>query len=251
METKTHIRLRKLTFLLKQMEKIHLHEAAKLLDVSEMTLRRDLREENCDITLLGGYAVLSNQHKNANYYQIFEHQDRNIAEKMRIGKLAADLIIEDDVVFFDCGTTIPFIASQISPSLRFTALCCSINTFLALQDKPHCKLVLCGGEYSRDNSFFTPLDEANELLSFCYNKAFISAAGVDVKQGVTCFNLQEARVKKIAMAKSQKNILVFDHSKINQIQQAYIASLSDFNLVVCDQNLPKAFGEVSQVLISK
>ena len=234
MDTKSNSRIQKLEFLLKQMDKIHLRDAAGILNVSEMTIRRDLGTEPGSLVLLGGYIVKDPQHLNENSYFILEQQNKNIVQKMQIGKLAAEQIKEGDVVFFDCGSTIPFIASQISDSLQFTALCCSINTFMVLQEKRQCNLILCGGHYSRGNSFFNPITLQNELDMTCPTKAFISAAGVHREKGVTCFNFNEARVKMKAMQKAQQTILVFDDSKIGKIQQAYIGEVSQFDLVICN-----------------
>lgn len=236
-------RIQKLEFLLKQMDKIHLREAAEILNVSEMTIRRDLNSCASSIILLGGYIVKDPKKQSRKQYQIFEHQGKNTTEKMKLGKLAASLVEEGDVVFFDCGSTIPFIAAEIDHQLKFTALCCSINVFLVLQEKPNCDVILCGGRYSRHNAFLTPMQAKSELNMICSDRAFISAAGLDVKQGVTCFNVEEAKVKQQAMAKTQQAILVVDHDKYHQVEQAYIAELSDFDLLICDRPLPPDFPE--------
>lgn len=208
-----------------------------------MTIRRDLNNSAGKISLLGGYLVDNAKQNYENNYFIAEHQNRNVAEKMHVGKLAARLIKNGDVVFFDCGSTIPFIASQIDNSINFTALCCSLNTFVVLQDKPNCELILCGGNYSRHNSSFTPIHLTSEVDHICTTKAFISAAGVDLLQGVTCFNFNEAKLKTKAISKTKQRILVFDHSKINQVHQSYIADLNQFDLLISDQPLPPEFGD--------
>lgn len=249
MDKKIQSRIQKLEFLLKQMDKIHLRDAADILGVSEMTIRRDLNAYTGSVVLLGGYVVKNPQLRSENSYLIFEQETKHIAEKMQIGKIGAGLVKEGDVIFFDCGSTIPFLASQIDPAVKFTALCCSINTFLVLQEKPHCELILCGGSYSRHNSFLTSLQNQNELDQICTTKAFISAAGVDSQQGVTCFDFNEAKTKQKAMAKSKQNILIFDHLKINKVQQAYVSDLNRFSLLICDQPLPADFiGELPPLL---
>ncbi|WP_386689060.1 DNA-binding transcriptional repressor DeoR [Lonepinella sp. MS14437] len=248
MDKKKQSRIQKLEFLIKQMDKIHLRDAADILNVSEMTIRRDLNSSTgSSVVLLGGYIVKDPQKSNENGYLIFEQETKHIAEKMQVGKLGAELIQENDVVFFDCGSTIPFIASQIPSSLKFTALCCSINTFLILQEKPNCEVILCGGHYSRHNSFLTPIQLSTELDAICTNKAFISAAGVDMHQGITCFSLDEAKTKQRAMAKTQRSILIFDHSKINKVQQAYVGDISQFDLFLCDKTLPEEFSMLNQL----
>ncbi|MCK3654631.1 transcriptional regulator [Pasteurellaceae bacterium Macca] len=241
MDKKKQSRMQKLAFLLKQMDKIHIRDAANILNVSEMTIRRDLNVHSGSIVLLGGYIVNDPQRSNDDSYQIFEQETKHIAEKMKVGELAANLVEENDVVFFDCGSTVAFIASQIDPALHFTALCCSLNTFMVLQEKPNCRVILCGGEYSRHNSFFMPLQLNSELDTVCTTKAFISAAGVDLKQGVTCFDFQEAKTKQKAMQKTQQAILVFDESKLGKVQQAYIGELNQFDLCLSDQPLPEAY----------
>lgn len=239
MDKKTQSRISKLDFLLKQMDKIHLRDAANILNVSEMTIRRDLNSETSSLVLLGGYIVKNPQENRENGYQIFEQESKHIAEKMEVGRQAAALVEEGDVVFFDCGSTIPFIVSQIDSSIKFTALCCSMNTFMILQEKPYCDVILCGGHYSRHNSFLTPIQLNNELDTVCTTKAFISAAGIDGDKGVTCFNFDEAKTKQKAMAKTKQSILVVDSSKVGQVQKAYIAELSTFDQIICDQALPQ------------
>ena len=67
MVKKQQSRVQKLEFLLKQMDKIHLRDAAEMLDVSEMTLRRDLSNDSSNVVLLGGYIVMNPQKIGNNY----------------------------------------------------------------------------------------------------------------------------------------------------------------------------------------
>ena len=121
-----------------------------------MTLRRDLNTEGCPLVLLGGHIVRDPKNYHETNYLIFEQETKNLKEKMVAGKLAADLVENGDVIFFDCGSSIPFIASQISSEIKFTALCCSLNTFTILKEKSHCEVILAGGIYSNHNSFLHP-----------------------------------------------------------------------------------------------
>ncbi len=235
METRRAERINKLIQALKRSDKIHLKDAANLLRVSEMTIRRDLSAEPTSVILLGGYVVMDPKSNNANNYFVSDQQAKQVEEKRRIGQLAAQLIIENDTVFFDCGTTIPWIIDEIDEELAFTAICYSLNTFLALQDKPNCKVILCGGEFKPNNCIFTPLSQQSELDNICPNKAFISAAGVSIEYGATCFNFDEILLKHRAMAKSQYKILVADHSKFGKIKPASIGTLAQFDALVTDR----------------
>ncbi|ELY5257782.1 DNA-binding transcriptional repressor DeoR [Yersinia enterocolitica] len=243
METRRAERINKLTQALKRSDKIHLKDAANLLRVSEMTIRRDLSAEPTSVILLGGYVVMDPKSNNANNYFVSDQQAKQVEEKRLIGQLAARLIVENDTVFFDCGTTIPSIIDEIDEELSFTAICYSLNTFLSLQDKPNCKVILCGGEFKPNNYIFTPISQHNELDNACPNKAFISAAGVSIEYGVTCFNFDEILLKHRAIAKSQHKILVADHSKFGKIKPASIGALTLFDAIVTNRQPDSEFSQ--------
>ncbi|WP_337064822.1 DNA-binding transcriptional repressor DeoR [Rouxiella badensis] len=235
MENKREDRLQRLLVALKKTDKIHLKDAALLLDVSEMTVRRDLGDSLSPLILLGGYIVIDPKNSPATHYFVSEQKMRQVAEKQRLGKQAAMLINDDDVVFFDCGTTTPYIIEQIPDERVFSAICYSFNTFLALQDKPNCEVMMCGGMYRPSNSIFIPFGKSSsELDNTLPDKAFISAAGISIEYGVSCFNFDELLVKHQAMQRSREKILVVDSSKFGQVRPAAIAPLSKFNTLVTD-----------------
>jgi len=132
METRRDERIRKLALALKRTDKLHLKDAAQLLDVSEMTVRRDLSEPTSSVVLLGGY-IVSDPRNHAGHYFISDQHGQNAARKQRLAQAAASLISENDTVFFDCGTTLPYVVDAIPDELPFTAICCAMNTFLALK----------------------------------------------------------------------------------------------------------------------
>ncbi|MCO6524123.1 MAG: DNA-binding transcriptional repressor DeoR [Candidatus Schmidhempelia sp.] len=238
-------RLQKLVELLKSVETLHLKDAARLLAVSEMTLRRDINDSGTfPVNLLGGYLILASEQKQGIHYFISDQQQQHIEAKQHIGKLAARLIEENDTVFFDCGTTTPHIINHIDDYLRFTAICYSLNVCLALQKKKNCKVILCGGEFMETNAIFTSITPHSPLDALCPTKAFISAAGISMK-AVTCFNLQEVNWKNQAIARSYRNILVADQSKFDVQQAAYIGTLSDFDVIISD-NMPAIYHSYCQ-----
>ncbi|MCL2899909.1 DNA-binding transcriptional repressor DeoR [Brenneria tiliae] len=235
METRREERINRLAQALKKADKLHLKDAARLLGVSEMTVRRDLSAEPAAVVLLGGYVVSDLKSGNVTNYFVSDQQSKHVAEKQAAGEVAARLIEANDTVFFDCGTTTPFIIEAIADELPFTAICYSLNTFLALQEKAACKVILCGGQFHPDNAIFTPLGQCNELDNICPNKAFISAAGIDLDAGATCFNFAELSMKHRALAMSQRAILVSDDSKFGQIKPARIGPLTLFDTLITNR----------------
>ncbi len=133
METRRDERISQLIQALKRSDKLHLKEAASLLGVSEMTIRRDLNGHSGPVVLLGGYIVL--EPRSATHYLL---SDQNPAGrgKRRAARHAAALLEAHQMAFFDCGTTTPWIIDAIDDALPFTGVCYSLNTFLALQENP-------------------------------------------------------------------------------------------------------------------
>lgn len=237
METRREERITRLAQALKRVDKLHLKEAAQLLGVSEMTIRRDLSEPSSSVLLLGGY-IVRDLRQNVGHYFVSDQQNLNVGRKQRLAQLALPLIEANDTLFFDCGTTLPLLIDAIDDDLPFTAICSAINTFLALKEKPRCRVILSGGEFHADNAVFTPLEQVSVLDVLCPNKAFISAAGLDAQQGATCYNLNELPIKQLALQRAQHKIVVGDSSKFGKVLPARIGDFSLFDTLVTDSAPP-------------
>jgi DeoR family deoxyribose operon repressor len=116
METRRDERISQLLSALKRSDKLHLKEAAALLGVSEMTIRRDLSANSAPVVLLGGYIVL--EPRTASHYLLSDQKTRLVDEKRRAAELAAQLVQPHQMVFFDCGTTTPGLSKPFRPTCR-------------------------------------------------------------------------------------------------------------------------------------
>ncbi|OJA75378.1 DeoR family transcriptional regulator [Burkholderia ubonensis] len=243
METKKGERIKTLMNVLQGQNAIHLREVAELFGVSEMTIRRDLADNPHGVSLIGGYVTrhFAAQRSDIGEYLISAENNRQIEEKRRIGKLAAQFVKTGDTIFVDCGSTTPFVVDFIPDDLEFTAVCNSLNVFAKLQQKPHCSVILCGGTFHRKNMVFESAAESGILDTIRVSKAFISAAGVSERCGVTCFNFHEVDAKKKVMQHAQNRFLLVDHTKFDEVRAAYFAELTDFNYVISDGQLSRRY----------
>ena len=246
MDRKKSDRIKLIQQALHDQKAIHLREMAALLEVSEMTLRRDLGRHPDKFHLLGGHITLAFDPTETAEYKLTEQGTRHVEEKRRIGKLAAAFIQPGDTVFFDCGTTVPFVVDFIPDDLEFTAVCNSLNVLLKLQQKPNCSIVLCGGTFHRKNQVFEHRDESSILDNVRLTWAFVSAAGVSQTLGVTCFNFNEVEVKQKVLRQAQHCMLLADHTKFDAVKTAHFATLEHFHVVVSDKKLPKTYRDLIQ-----
>lgn len=96
METRREERIGQLLQELKRSDKLHLKDAAALLGVSEMTIRRDLNNHSAPVVLLGGYIVL--EPRSASHY-LLAIKNPPGGRKTPGGKLAATLVEPDQTLF--------------------------------------------------------------------------------------------------------------------------------------------------------
>ncbi|WLI78226.1 DeoR family transcriptional regulator [Kosakonia sp. H02] len=239
METKQKERIRRLVELLKKTDRIHLKDAARMLEVSVMTIRRDFsqEEEPLPLALLGGYIVMVNKPAAAVVSAARPHHK----DDLPVAILAAGLVSENDLVFFDNGPEMPLVISMIPDDIHFTGICYSHQVFMALNAKPNATAMLCGGTYrAKSDAFYAP-DNHSLLDALNPRKAFISASGVHEHYGVTWFNIDDLPMKRKAMEQGMRKILLARYALFDEVAPASIAPLASFDVLVSDRPLPAEY----------
>ena len=222
-----------------------IRELAGRLEVSEMTIRRDLEllaRENV-VRLVHAGAVLVAPEVSAPRYSLAEAGARMAEEKRRIGRRAAELIQPEDVVIVDSGSTTECLVNAIPDGLPLTLICFSLNVLVAAHRNKQCRIVFAGGALHENTLMFESPEGAQLIRRYRANKAFLSASGVNDRLGVTCANSYEVETKQAAIASSLERILVADSSKFGRIHPSHFAELRDFSTLVTDAGLPAESAE--------
>lgn len=218
---------------------LHVRDAAEELDVSEMTIRRDVRENPDFLQFLGGHIVFPQEAKRRGRYELAQEADVNEAAKRSACEACLPLIQEQDTVFVDCGTTLPHLINALPPDLKLTVVCYAMNIADLIVRKPNIQLVMLGGVYNAPTASFYPVLEGAVLDAFAINLAVMSAAGVDASLGVTCTSFREAGLKQMVMGRAQRSVLVADRSKLGRAKAARFAELEAFSLIATEDGLFK------------
>mgnify|MGYP001511476612 FL=1 len=102
-------------------------DLSSILNVSEVTIRKDLTmlEQKNFLYRAHGKAIKINPYINDRDVNIKEKQ--NIAEKIAIGKCAADMIEPNDSIIIASGTTVQFFAREVHPSGHLTVITSALN----------------------------------------------------------------------------------------------------------------------------
>lgn len=234
MSDRKKTRLSKLRQAVIEQNSLHVKDAAELLNVTEMTIRRDLSENPDQFNYYGGHIVLANDAPNMTAYDLDRATELFGKEKQAACKHCLQYIEPKDTIFVDCGTTLSYLVNMLQPDMEVTLVCFALNIADLAIRKPKIKLVLLGGVYQPATASFSPMNPETTFEGLAFNVAFLTATGVDEKLGATCTTFREAIQKRTAMSRTRKSILVADSSKIGVVRPACFGQVEDFDLVITE-----------------
>ncbi len=241
-------RIQAIIAMLQQRNGASIKQLAQELDVTEMTIRRDVHvlQMNDLVNIFHGSVVL-NPEKAADdgalTYNIFSSGGVMEQEKDQIGKEAAKLVEDGDVLFIDSGTTTEALVRHLQPGMDISAICFSLNILEELKRKKISKLIFGGGYYHPETQAF----ECDEMVQFISgiraNKAFLSASGISKSLGFTCVKKYEEKLKKTFIGNASRSIVLADSSKFDIVKPLYYGSFSQIDTIITDHRLGKEWQE--------
>lgn len=241
-------RISRLIHIIKTKNGASVKELATLLNVSEMTIRRDLSEleKNNIVNNVYGATIYNPDYKQEQAdvgYEVTNAKSTQDLEKAKIGAYAATLIEPGDIIVFDTGSTTEMLAENIKGDLEATILCYNANILNSLREKENLSLIFSGGRYHSKTQMVESAEGISLIESMRFTKAFISAAGVHPTLGVTCVYHYEVPTKKAIMQSSLEKILLLDSSKFGEVKPAYFADLDDFDMIITDASISEEWKE--------
>ncbi|OQQ13905.1 decarboxylase [Streptomyces sp. M41(2017)] len=231
-------RLRQITEAVQAAGSVGVAELAELTGTSEMTVRRDLEA-------LAAQGVLERYRGGARSlllrgdeppFSMRVHD--GLEAKRRIAAEAAQLITDGESVVLDSGTTCLEVARALK-GRRITVMPLSLHAVNALADAPQLTLLVPGGLTRQGELALTgPLTEAS-LASLRFDTALIGCCGLDAVNGLTAYDLDDAAVKRAAIAASRRVIAVTEGAKVSRTALAVVAPVSALDVVVTDEHAPQ------------
>ncbi|MDQ0148784.1 DeoR/GlpR family DNA-binding transcription regulator [Eubacterium multiforme] len=229
-------RHRKIIEKLEEQNVIKNSELIKELDVTEMTLRRDLKELESK-----GYLIrIHGGAKNKNMYlngELLLHEKReiNIENKKYIAKLAAGFIKENDTVYIGPGTTNELLYEYINVSyIKVITNCLSV--FQKFKNDKRFDLLLVGGKFRETTDTFVG-NFANETLSnLRVNIAIVGANGI-YEDGLMTYNEEEGFSQKIILDNAYEKYALCDSSKLDRKDFYKFYKLEDLTAIITDKDI--------------
>lgn len=228
--------------ILKKNSNVSVTELSKHFGVSEVTIRKDLnllKDRNLLVRTRGG-AITNDTGTNEDEMSIRFKKLAHYREKQAIGRAAADLIEDGDIIIIDSGTTALQVACNLHQFKNLTVLTNALNVAQEVLSYKRFNVILLGGNIrSSSESVVGALAESNLKMFYC-DKLFLGVDSFSVENGISTPSVEEANINQIMISRSRKVITVFDSSKVNKRSFAFITDLSKIDAVVTDDGLDKS-----------
>ncbi len=237
----THARRTAILQVLKENSTVSVKEICEKFDVSEVTVRKDLRlfhDRNLLMRTRGGAIRAPKNTEDENDLPISHKQLFYYKEKQLIGRLAASLIKDGETILLDAGTTTMEIARNLHHLTKLTVITNALNIAVELSNYKRFNVIMLGG-YLRatSQSVVGPIAESDLKVFYC-DKLFLGVDSFNIECGVSTPNIEEANLNQVMLSMTKEVIAVFDSSKFNKRSFVLIAPVNKLNTVVTDEGIP-------------
>lgn len=237
---KSVTRLNKIVSIVKEHNGASIKRLSEELGVTEMTVRRDLKtlSDEGSVRVIHGAAIY-NKDQDESSYNVSKHETVMKSEKSRIGKYAASLVKENDIILVDYGTTAAQLVENLPDQMDISITTFSANSFLAARKKGIHRIFLGGGFYHPDTEAFEGREMLDMVAQMRATKAFIVPNAVSKDFGFMCVRKNEMELKKKFVENSVEKIVLCDSSKFGKVSPCFFASFDEIDLIITDTSLPE------------
>ncbi|AJY77524.1 DeoR faimly transcriptional regulator [Paenibacillus beijingensis] len=213
-------------------------ELAQYFQVSESTVRRDLRDLE-DTKLLrrthGGAVSIGIQDNREPSF--IEKEDRFSSQKEAVAEAALNFIEDGESIFLDSGTTTYKLAKRLHAFSRLTVVTNSVMVVQILHHQPNINLLLTGGSLRHETQAMVGPLADRSIGSVKFDKLFLAINGIEPGSGLTTPNLIEAETKRRMIESAKQVILLADHSKYGKVSFGKVADLTEIHHCIIDQGI--------------
>lgn len=209
-------------------------ELAQELGVSEMTIRRDLKELDQHGLLVRVRGGAIRQTSRSFEPARLDRAGSEPSAKRAIGRAAAALLEQGDSAIVDVGTTTVELARALRGREGLTIVTPSLPVAFELGEERGIRVLITGGTLRPGELSLVGARAEDAFGDLNCDIAFIGAAGLTAEEGLTEYSLDDTRVKQAAIRRARRVVLLADHSKLGRVALATICPLVDIDALVTD-----------------
>lgn len=224
---------------LQQYGRVVATELSADLEVSEDTIRRDLREMASEgmIQRVHGGALLKSPAA-TNYTN---RQSQAPDAKRDIAKVAAGLAQNGQVIILDGGTTTLLVAQHFPLDLRATVITNSPPAAMALQHHPQIETILIGGTFSQELQVTSGAATVEGFRRIRADLCMLGICSLHPEVGISTPYLEEAYIKQIMIENSAEVAALASPEKLGTAAPYVIAPLKELTYLVTEHDVPDKY----------
>ncbi len=227
----------KILDLLTEYKKIEVTRLSKLLNVSQVTIRKDLDQLEATGILIRehGYAKL-NESDDINNRLAYRYDI-----KQKIAIKAADMVKNGETIMIESGSCCALLALEIAKNKHDVTIITN-SAFIAdyIRKMGQVKIILLGGEYQNESQVMVGPITKKCVETFFVDKLFIGTDGFSEKSGFTGNDFMRGETVKDMVKQANKVIVVTDSDKFERVGLVKLIETNEVSYVITDNKIPKA-----------
>ena len=236
--------------LLEEKKSVTVTELRELLDASESTVRRDITalDKAGKLTKVFGGAVALNHKVTAYEPTVAQKSELNKEEKKKIAKYAASLIMPDDFVYLDAGTTTGLMLEYLEGVK--TAFVTNAVSHAQTLAKMGIRVYLIGGELKSSTEAVVGSQAMQMIQMYHFTKGFFGTNGVSKRHGFTTPDPNEALVKQEAMRQTERCYVLADSQKFGMVSSVTFGVFEEATILT-ETEPPEGFSGSKNIRVAK
>lgn len=215
------------------------HQLSAQLDISPVTIRRDLQQLADEGLLIRTHGGAMKAEGAARLPAFKEKAAVSQEQKEEIGRLAAALVQPGETIFLDCGSTVFCMCEHLKKIPGIRVITNSLPVLWAFLESA-VTVNLIGGEVDKERKAVHGLRAVRHIESYHAARAFIGVDGLSAKNGLTAFSEKEAGISTAMSRNANTVYLLCDASKIGKDSYVKFAPLSLFHYLLTDKGITAA-----------
>ena len=203
-------------------------ELSELLQVSVVTIRKDLQQ-------LEEEGLLHRTHGGAVICSTNPAPDPRMEAMERIAAVAVEQICEGDCVIMNAGNTTLLTARKLRSRKNITIITNSVAIARELVNQTGIRLIFLGGEVNADGVFTYGYDAVTQLEQYKANKLILSCSGLSCSAGLTTRHTEAADLMRKMITRTRTVIAVADDTKIGFESFSHVGDLHVVDVLVTNE----------------
>lgn len=228
---------------LKIADHVSVVQLCKDLDVSTVTIRKDLKQLEDSNLLFRTHGGATSKNPYITDRNVFEKEKYYSDEKTKIARKAVTYIESNESIIIASGTTMHALADAIDKHITLNVITSSLQVSQKLNLSSTIEVFQLPGML-RKSSISISGHYAEQILNdyFC-SKLFIGVDGVDLTYGLSTTSGEEAQLNKAMIQSAQKVIVLTDSSKFGRKSFGRICAVEEIDFIITDKGISQYYRE--------